>query len=88
MVKSLARPNLSTAEINQHFAQSALIIILHLMYLSIVKTMQNTIFFPLFDKSNDIGEIHCFLRRVILQYGNSLLARAESRATFVLLNGI
>ena len=38
-------------------------------------------FLPIFDRPNSIGEINCFLRRVVLQNGNSLLTRAESRVT-------
>ena len=36
---------------------------------------------PLFKRLNSIGEIKCFLRRVILQNGSSLLTGAESRIT-------
>ena len=32
-----------------------------------------------FDRHDRIGEITCFLRRVVLQTGNSLLTGAESR---------
>ena len=38
-------------------------------------------FLPIFDRPNNIGEINCFLRRVVLQNGNSLLTGAESRVT-------
>ena len=38
-------------------------------------------FLPIFDRPNSIGEINCFLRRVVLQNGNSLLTGAESRVT-------
>ena len=38
-------------------------------------------FLPIFDRPNSIGEINSFLRRVVLQNGNSLLTGAESRVT-------
>ena len=38
-------------------------------------------FLPIFDRPNSIGEINCFLRRMVLQNGNSLLTGAESRVT-------
>ena len=42
-------------------------------------------FLPIFDRPNNIGEINCFLRRVVLQNGNSLLTGAESRVTLILI---
>ena len=36
---------------------------------------------PLFATPNSIGEINCFLRRVVLENGYSLLTGAESRVT-------
>ena len=42
-------------------------------------------FLPIFDRPNSIGEINCFLRRVVLQNGKSLLTGAESRVTLILL---
>ena len=41
-------------------------------------------FLPIFDRPNSIGEINSFLRRVVLQNGNSLLTGAESRVTLKL----
>ena len=43
--------------------------------------MKNDAFLPIFDRPNSIGEINYFLRRVVLQNGNSLLTEAESRVT-------
>ena len=40
-------------------------------------------FLPIFDRPNSIGEINSFLRRVVLQNGNSLLTGAESRVTLI-----
>ena len=38
-------------------------------------------FLPIIDRPNSIGEINCFLRRVVLQNGISLLTGAKSRVT-------
>ena len=38
-------------------------------------------FIPFFDRPNSVGEVNYFLRRVLLQNGNSLLTGAESRVT-------
>ena len=42
---------------------------------------RETPFSPLFARPNSIGEINCFLRRVVLQNGYLLLSGAESRVT-------
>ena len=40
-------------------------------------------FLPIFHRLNSIGEINCFLRRMVLRNDNSLLTGAESRVTLI-----